>query len=104
MVSSLKGGGQCRGISEKAERRPRGRGGMSGGCECRVCVGCHPPSRENPDFSEEKTPSPGTAEAHKAAESVHFVKEFIRCRVDQPKLGSDVKEKTPRFWGKPWNE
>ena len=38
---------------------------------------------------------PGTAEAHKAAESVHFVKEFIRCRVDQPKLG-DVKEK-PRF-------
>jgi len=26
----------------------------------------------------------GTAEAHKAAESVHFVKEFIRCRVDQP--------------------
>eukprot|EP00435_Cladocopium_sp_Y103_P053312 s303_g17.t1 len=25
----------------------------------------------------------GTAEAHKAAESVHFVKEFIKCRVDQ---------------------
>lgn len=25
----------------------------------------------------------GTADAHKAAESVHFVKEFIKCRVDQ---------------------
>ncbi|CAK9081997.1 Heme oxygenase 2 (HO-2) [Durusdinium trenchii] len=25
----------------------------------------------------------GTMEAHKAAESVHFVKEFIKCRVDQ---------------------
>ena len=25
----------------------------------------------------------GTAEAHKAAENVHFVKEFIKCRVDR---------------------
>ena len=29
----------------------------------------------------------GTAEAHKAAENVHFVKEFIKCRVDQQPLG-----------------
>ena len=86
MVSSLEGGGQCRGISEKAERR-------RGGCGCVGAVPSVPPGPSVP--SVPSVPSPGTAEAHKAAESVHFVKEFIRCRVDQPKLG-DVKEK-PRF-------
>lgn len=71
------------GLAKKLKEGP-------GGCGCVGAVPSVPPGPSVPSV-----PSPGTAEAHKAAESVHFVKEFIRCRVDQPKLG-DVKEK-PRF-------
>jgi len=72
------------GLAKKLKEGP-------GGCGC---VGCRA-IRATRAIRILSVPSPGTAEAHKAAESVHFVKEFIRCRVDQPKLG-DVKEK-PRF-------